>query len=329
MANLRLTLSCGDYDRTRFLIEGRVATPGLELDVIPLVSQERHARFSRNLEFDVCELQMGVYLGWKSRGVPVTAIPVFPHVKFCHGAVVVHSGSGIESPGDLRGKRVGLQAHFNPIAVWMRGVLKHEHGVSPDEMRWVTNSVEQVSPWEPPEWLHIEKAPAGRRVPEMLEAGEIDAYMLPTLGVVVPRRKKRGTPALAQLPGGGGGLLPAHGNLPDPAHGGHQGRGPRTASLGRIEPVTGVRGSEDARTGAHEGPEAILPGLVWRSHGRGREGAGTRPLPVLRRGSAAHHRHHADVRGGTGGDHPPVKRGGALRSVNPGSVNPGVTGERT
>ena len=182
MANLRLTVSCGDYDRTRFLIEGKVATPGLELDVIPLVSQERHARFSRNLEFDVCELQMGVYLGWKSRGVPVTAIPVFPHVKFCHGAVVVHSGSGIESPGDLRGKRVGLQAHFNPIAVWMRGVLKHEHGVSPDEMRWVTNSVEQVSPWEPPEWLHIEKAPAGRRVPDMLEAGEIDAYMLPTLG---------------------------------------------------------------------------------------------------------------------------------------------------
>lgn len=103
MANLRLTLSCGDYDRTRFLIDGKVATPGLDLDVIPLVSQERHARFSRNLEFDVCELQMGVYLGWKSRGVPVTAIPVFPHVKFCHGAVVVHSGSGIESPGDLRG----------------------------------------------------------------------------------------------------------------------------------------------------------------------------------------------------------------------------------
>ena len=76
--------------------------------------------------------------------MPVTAIPVFPHVKFCHGAVVVHSGSGIEGPEDLRGKRVGLQAHFNPIAVWMRGVLKHEHGVSPDEMRWVTNSDEQV-----------------------------------------------------------------------------------------------------------------------------------------------------------------------------------------
>ncbi len=182
MPNLRLTLSCGDYDRTRFLIDGKVATPGIDLEVIPLASPERHARFARSLEFDVCELQMGVFLGWKSRGVPVTAIPVFPHVKFCHGAVVVHSEAGIERPEDLRGKRIGLQAHFNPIAVWMRGVLKHEHGVAPGEMRWITNSKEQVSPWEPPEWLHVEQAPAGRRVPEMLEAGEIDAYMLPTIG---------------------------------------------------------------------------------------------------------------------------------------------------
>ena len=88
MANLHLSLSCGDYDRTRFLIDGTVRAPGLELTVIPLVSQERHARFTRSLEFDVCELQIGVYLGWKSRGIPVTAIPVFPHRKFCHGSVV-------------------------------------------------------------------------------------------------------------------------------------------------------------------------------------------------------------------------------------------------
>jgi len=64
----------------------------------------------------------------------------------------------------------------------MRGVLKHEHGVGPDEIQWTTNAGEQVSPWEPPAWLKIERAPAGRKVPEMLDGGELDAYMLPTLG---------------------------------------------------------------------------------------------------------------------------------------------------
>ena len=76
MADTRLTLSCGDYDRTRPLIDRTVATPGLDLTVIPLSSAERHTRFVRNLEFDVCELQIAQYLGLKSRGAPITAIPV-------------------------------------------------------------------------------------------------------------------------------------------------------------------------------------------------------------------------------------------------------------
>ena len=85
---------------------------GIDLSVIPLVSSERHDRFTRNLEFDVCELQMGVFLGWMARGAPFTAIPVFPHRKFCHGNVVVGAKSGIERPEDLTGKTIGMQAHF-------------------------------------------------------------------------------------------------------------------------------------------------------------------------------------------------------------------------
>jgi len=179
VSNLHLSLSCGDYDRTRFLIDGTVRAPGLDLTVIPLASAERHARFTRYLEFDVCELQIAVYLGWKSRGVPVTAIPVFPHRKFCHGNLVVRSGAGIARPEDLRGKRVGIQAYFNPVALWMRGVLQHEFGVPCDAIHWITNAPEQVTPWEPPAGLRVERAPGGRRVEELLEAGELDAYLLP------------------------------------------------------------------------------------------------------------------------------------------------------
>jgi 4,5-dihydroxyphthalate decarboxylase len=179
VANLRLSLSCGDYDRTRFLIDGSVRAPGLDLTVVPLPSAERHARFTRSLEFDVCELQMAVYLGWKSRGVPVTAIPVFPHRKFCHANVVVGRAAGVQRPEDLRGKRVGIQAFFNPVALWMRGVLQHEFGVSHESIRWVTNAPEQVAPWQPPPGVSVERAPGGRRVESLLTSGEIDAYMLP------------------------------------------------------------------------------------------------------------------------------------------------------
>ena len=96
MERLRLTLSCNEYDRTRFLVDGTVQAEGIDLNVVSLPSEERHRRFSRDLEFDVCELQMGVFLGWMGRGAPFTAIPVFPHRKFCHGNVLLNTASGIQ-----------------------------------------------------------------------------------------------------------------------------------------------------------------------------------------------------------------------------------------
>jgi len=134
MTKIHLTLSCGDYDRTRPLIDGTVSTPELALTVIPLPSAERHTRFVRGFEFDVCELQIAQYLGLKSRGVPITAIPVFPHRRFNHSCVMVRMDSDIARPEDLRGHRVGVHGHFNPIALWIRGLLQHEYALAPSEI---------------------------------------------------------------------------------------------------------------------------------------------------------------------------------------------------
>jgi 4,5-dihydroxyphthalate decarboxylase len=183
MKKLSLTLSCGDYDRTRPLIDGKVATLGLDLTVIPLPSGERHKRFVRNLEFDVCELQIAQYLGLKSRGVPITAIPVFPHRRFNHSCVMVRVDSEITHPPDLRGRRVGIHGHFNPIALWVRGVLQHEFNLPPSEIHWIADGSEDVPSWSPPSWLKIERAPAGKKMQDLLKAGEIDAQILSDSGV--------------------------------------------------------------------------------------------------------------------------------------------------
>ena len=178
MADVRITLSCGDYDRTRPLIDRTIATPGLDLTVVPLPSAERHKRFVRSLEFDVCELQIAQYLGLKSRGVPITAIPVFPHRRFNHSCVMVRLDSDITRPEDLRGRRIGVHAHFNPIALWIRGLLQHEFNVPPSEIHWVADGSEDVPGWSPPSWLRIERAPPGQKMQGLLQAGEIDAQIL-------------------------------------------------------------------------------------------------------------------------------------------------------
>ena len=182
MAKIRLTLSCGDYDRTRPLIDGAVSAPGLKLQLIPLPSAERHTRFVRNLEFDVCELQIAQYLGLRSRGFPITAIPVFPHRRFNHSCVMVRMDSTIKHPEDLRGRRVGVHGHFNPIALWIRGLLQHEFDLPPSEIHWIADGAEDVPGWSPPSWLRIERAPAGRKMQDLLKAGELDAQILSDSG---------------------------------------------------------------------------------------------------------------------------------------------------
>src|ERR1051325_5426463 len=182
MTNLRLSLSCGDYDRTRALIDRQISAPGLDLAVIPLASGERHERFLANYEFDVCELQIAQYLGLKSRGAPITAIPVFLHRRFNHSCVMVRADSDIQQPEDLRGGRVGVHGHFNPIALWIRGVLQHDYHVPPSSIDWIADGSEGIAGWTPPSWLRIRRTPGGVKMQELIKSGELDAQILSDSG---------------------------------------------------------------------------------------------------------------------------------------------------
>ena len=59
---INLTLSCGDYDRTRPIINNEVEVDGINLNTIVLPSPERHKRMLKYEEFDICELSMSSYL---------------------------------------------------------------------------------------------------------------------------------------------------------------------------------------------------------------------------------------------------------------------------
>jgi 4,5-dihydroxyphthalate decarboxylase len=124
---------------------------------------------------------MGVFLGWIGLGAPFSAIPVFPHRKFCHGNVLIHAASGIQRPEDFAGKIIGMRAHFNPVSLWMRGVLQEDYGVTARSLRIRTNQQEQVPGWEPPDWMEIERLPKGQKIEDVLALGAIDACMLPEI----------------------------------------------------------------------------------------------------------------------------------------------------
>jgi 4,5-dihydroxyphthalate decarboxylase len=175
---LELTLSCGDYDRTRPLIDHSVKADGISFRAIPLPSPERHRRMLNDQEFDVCELSLASFFVAKERGMDLRALPVYPHRRFRHGYIFVNASSGIKSAADLIGKRVGVRRFQNTASVWVRGTLSDDYGVKRTDVQWFTEGDEELSV-QFPSWLSCQRIPAGKNMDAMLLAGEMDCVIYP------------------------------------------------------------------------------------------------------------------------------------------------------
>src|SRR5687768_9365831 len=135
MTDLRLAFGCGDYDRTRPLVDGTVKPEGIELDWEKVdVPHELFVRVQRG-EFDVAEMSLaGLTNGIASGNTDLVGLPVFTSRLFRHSFIFVNRDAGIESPEDLVGRRVGVTDYTVSAAVWIRGMLEHDYGVRPSQM---------------------------------------------------------------------------------------------------------------------------------------------------------------------------------------------------
>jgi 4,5-dihydroxyphthalate decarboxylase len=201
MAQLKLTLALSHYDRHIPFFDGSVQVEGVDLRVLEVGQSEplrhgrdRHERMLQKGEFDICELSLSSYLMAKSRGMPFTAIPVFPRRLFSLSQMWVNVDAEVNSPRDLIGKRVGLSTFQTTLSVLAKGDLQSEYDVPWRRMHWIVSKEEAV-PFEPQEGIHIELVAAGKKMGAILEQGEIDALMVPH----PPKEALRGSPKIRRL----------------------------------------------------------------------------------------------------------------------------------
>lgn len=185
MAQLQLTMALSHYDRHIALFDGSATADGVDLQVLavgqsnPLKhGQDRHERMLQKGEFDICELSLSSYLIAKSRGMPFTAIPVFPRRLFSLSQMWVNSNAGISSPRDLPGKKVGLSTFQTTLSVLAKGDLQAEYGVPWRQIEWYISKDEAV-PLTPIEGARMQLLSPGQKIGALLEQGEIDALMVP------------------------------------------------------------------------------------------------------------------------------------------------------
>jgi 4,5-dihydroxyphthalate decarboxylase len=184
MSKLNLSIAMGDYDRTRALFDGRVQIDGVDPVYMLLNPEEMFFRAMRSRDFDISELSFSSYLVKHSRGEsPYIAVPVFLSRAFRHTCMYVRKDR-IQRPEDLKGKRIGLPEYQLTAHVWARAILQDDHGVRPEDVTWVRGGIdtpgrpEKIALQLPPE-VKIESAPEGTTISELLDRGEIDAFMAP------------------------------------------------------------------------------------------------------------------------------------------------------
>ena len=182
-SHLQLSIALSDNERTRPLIEGRVAPQGIKLVPTMVHPSEMFWRQLRFAEFDVSEMSMSSLIIAASRGdTRFVAIPVFTMRKFFHTSIIVRTDSGIAAPADLRGKRIGVPEYQQTWAIWSRGVLQHEFGVHAREIEWFMErnpdkSHGGATGFTAPAGVRVNQIPPTTSMGEMLVRGELDGAL--------------------------------------------------------------------------------------------------------------------------------------------------------
>lgn len=190
MGKVSLTIATWDYDRVRPLMDGRIRVEGCDINFITVPPEECFHRAWNHKEFDVTEIGLSGYIIAVSRGQgsfglsPYVAVPVFLSRSFRCSGIYIRTDRGIDSPRDLKGKRIGVPEYQITAAVWSRGFLQDEYGLKVEDMRWFQGGMDDPGrkdkwPNNLPQDFPLSFLKPNQTLNGLFRAGELDALICP------------------------------------------------------------------------------------------------------------------------------------------------------
>jgi 4,5-dihydroxyphthalate decarboxylase len=184
---LKIKLASRAYDGVLPILRGQMKIPGFDFDIIE--TEDVPAMFASMFkgEYDVSEMSLGELVYYTSRGeAQFVAIPVFPSRMFRHGFIFCRKASGINSPAELSGKKIGFPRWVQTAAIWIRGTLADEYGVSAKDTQWYVISMHHWDDADPGaavmprdgsaiQWLQTNHKNTSEGACRALFEGEVDA----------------------------------------------------------------------------------------------------------------------------------------------------------
>jgi len=185
MSRLSLSVAMGNYDRMRPLVDGEVLIDGVDPVFMLHDPEEIFFRAFRHADFDITELSMSSYTVKTAAGqCPYIGVPVFPSRAFRHSSIYIRTDRGINSPADLKGKRIGVPEYQLTANVWVRLFLEEDYGVKPRDMTWFRGGYEDPGRIEKinlnlTDGVEVHNIPEHETLSHMLANGELDAVIGP------------------------------------------------------------------------------------------------------------------------------------------------------
>jgi 4,5-dihydroxyphthalate decarboxylase len=143
---------------------------------------------------------MTTYITARAHGKRLMGLPIFLVRAFHHGAIVYNTRSGIRSPKDLEGRRVGVNRGYTvTTGLWARGILQHQYGVDLDTITWVLSGDEHVAEYRPP--FNVVPIEKGKKMADLVASGELPAAIgleidSPDVKPLIPNAAEAGIEAL-------------------------------------------------------------------------------------------------------------------------------------
>jgi 4,5-dihydroxyphthalate decarboxylase len=203
MPDLELSMIGSGGDVVDPIFDGEIKPEGISLTVTRADGSTGYWRQFNFEEFDVATLSCASYIIAKTHGYDAVALPVFSSRRFMHTELRYHTDSGVQTAADLKGKRLGVPEYQMTAAVWTRGVLEHDFGVSQYDIHWYMERSEEFSHggstgFQPPEGISFTRLPNDKSMAMMLVNNEVDAASLAQMDIAGGNLIDRSTQMRAQ-----------------------------------------------------------------------------------------------------------------------------------
>ena len=159
------------------LKDGRVTSDLVNLDFCgPKLAHNGFKSMVRDGGFDAGELAIVTFFQAMAYGKPLVLLPIPVSGRTQHHCIGFNKELGHLNPKDIEGRRVGVRTYAQTTALWVKGILQHEHGVDLDKVTWMTIDESHLAEYKDPD--NCERLPQGSNLPQMMLDGVLAAAIL-------------------------------------------------------------------------------------------------------------------------------------------------------